>query len=203
MSNASERTFELLSRLASEKKKMVDNLNEQAVEANINEPLADLVEKSKLPNTFVLTDENGDTIAATFVKEQTDFNATANDIREGYVAATSEGVVTGEKVIPSYHTSEGYSLIPANGEFTIKYLKSLDRYDFTKLQAIICPFSGSIAESVAAVKVSIDGKVYEVNSSVVVAEVVKDSENKCIDFSITNESDTPCLLRYFTYKEIY
>lgn len=151
--------------------------------------------------TYILRDEAGTEMVATVVGEETVFTATANDIREGMVAATDEGVTTGTKVIPSYHTVTGYMLIPSGGNFAIQFTDEL--YDFTKLQAIICPFADSIANSVAAEKVAIDEKVYAVNSAVSLATVTRDSENKTINLGIVNESETPYLLRYFTYKEIY
>ena len=109
---------------------------------------------------------------------------------------------TGTKFIPSYVTAEGAIVIPEGSAFVIKALTDLDRYDFTKMQAIICPFSTSIAKSVAAEKVSIDNNVYEVNSDIAIAVVTKDAENKYVNFEISNDSDSIYILRYFTYKEI-
>lgn len=156
---------------------------------------------SSKASTYILRDEAGAELVATVVGEETVFTATANDIREGMVAATDEGVTTGTKVIPSYHTVTGYRVIPSGGNFAIQFTDEL--YDFTKLQAIICPFADSIANSVAAEKVAIDEKVYAVNSAVSLATVIRDNENKTINLGIVNESEAPYLLRYFTYKEIY
>lgn len=148
---------------------------------------------------YILVDQNGYEVPAVLVDEKKVFTATANDIRLGTVAATEQGVTTGEKVIPSYHTEEGYGLIPSGSVFSIP----MDElYDFTKLQVIICPWAGSIAKSVAAEKVVLDENVYPANSAESLATVTRDSENQAINLGITNESGSLCVVRYFTYKEI-
>ena len=153
--------------------------------------------------TFVLVDEKGNEAVAVLVDEKTIFNATANDIREGKTAATESGVTLGTKVIPSYHTTEGYRFITTGSEFETLPMGDLNLYDFTKLQAIICPFNEAVDTSVAAEKVAVNDGVYPVGSTELLATVVKNSETKRINFGITNESEKLYLLRYFTYKEIY
>lgn len=151
------------------------------------------------PETYILVTEEGEEFPAVLVDEAIVFDATANDIRLGTTAATQFGVTEGTKVIPSYHTEEGYWLIPSGSAFSIP----MDElYDFTKLQVIICPWVGSIAGSVAAEKISLDEKVYAVNSTESLATVERDSENKEINLGITNDSGSLYLIRYFTYKEI-
>lgn len=157
---------------------------------------------SQIGKTFVLVDEEGNELTGVATEKYTTLTANDNDVRENSVYAGEMGISTGTKVIPSYHTTEGSTVITANSTFTIKSLKVLDRYDFTKLQAIICPFADSIDQSTAAEKVSINGNVYEVNSNVIIAEITKDTESKQVNFNITNESTTPYILRFFTYKEI-
>lgn len=150
--------------------------------------------------TYTIITSDGEKIQAVVVGEEVVFTATADDIRVGTVAATGDGVTTGTKVIPSYHTTEGYGLIPNGSAFSIPFDDEL--YDFTKLQVIICPWAGSIAGSVAAEKVAIDEKVYAVNSTEALATVTRDSGNIAINLGITNESGSICVVRYFTYKEI-
>ena len=202
MSNA-DTTLELLERLAQSKKNLVDTLVSKGEEADISEPLDALVQKAAdyIPKTYILVDEDGNEVVATLVDQETVFDATVDDVREGKVFATETGVKTGEKVIPSYHTEEGYRLIPSGSAYTIPFTDEL--FDFTKLQIIICPYNTSIGKSVAAQKVAIDESVYAVNSTEVLATVTRDSENKKINLGITNESGSPHVLRYFTYKEIY
>lgn len=205
MSNASERTFELLTQLVNSKTNLADTLVSKGEEASVTEPFDDLVQKAAdyIPKSYVFVDESGNEVTGLLVSQETVFDATVNDVREGKVFGTETGVKTGEKIIPSYNTTEGSIIITANSAFAIKSLKTLDKYDFTKLQAIICPFSQSIDQSVAAEKVSINGNVYEANSSVVVAVVTRNAESKQIDFNIINDTAIPYILRYFTYKEIY
>lgn len=148
---------------------------------------------------YLLTDENGTEIPAVFVENEVVFTATANDIRLGTIAATEEGVTTGTKEIPAYHTTEGFAVVPSGSEFTI----SINRCEFTKLQAIVCPFNTCIDDSVAAEKVSINGKVYPVNSSESVATVSSDINNKTINLGVINNTDDLYIMRYFTYKEEY
>jgi hypothetical protein len=194
-----------IERIKAAKQEMATVMTEKGVtvpsEALIDEypPLADTIEP--MPDTFILQDENGVEVVATAVSEEMVFDATENDIREGKTAATLNGVTVGTKVIPSYHTREGYRIITTNSQFAITQLEDL--YDYSKLQAIICPYNNSIVESVAADKVAINEGVYAVNSTGLLATVTKDSETKSINLGITNESENLYVLRYFTYKEIY
>lgn len=151
--------------------------------------------------TFILVDKDGNEYPAVYVDSDTVITATPNDIRKGTTAITAEGVITGEKVIPAYYTTEGIRIVPVGSDLKIPF--SSDRYDFTKLQAIICPFTSSYASSVAAEKVVIDENVYNVKSVDVVSIVQKDSINREVHLGVTNDSDTPYVLRYFTYKEEY
>lgn len=201
--NSAERTFELLTQLVNSKKNLSDTLVSKGEEASVNEPFDDLVQKAAdyIPKSYIFVDENGNEIAGALVSQETVFDATENDVREGKVFATETGVKMGEKVIPAYHTSEGYQLITSGSVFKIP-LSTLDTYDFSKLQVIICPWAGSLAKSVAAEKVAIDEGVYAVNSTELLATVTKDGETKSINLGITNDSGNLYVLRYITYKEI-
>ena len=151
--------------------------------------------------TFILVDKDGNEYPAVYVDSDTVITATPNDIRKGTTAITAEGVITGEKEIPAYVTSEGYVVITKGSAFSIPMFN--ERYDFTKLQCILCPVASSIATSVVAEKVTIGEYTYYVNSSDIAGEVVRNSEKQAIDLGIINESDGLYLLRYFTYKEVY
>lgn len=152
--------------------------------------------------TYILVDEDGNEFPAVLVSEETVFDATANDIREGKTAASGEGVVTGTKVIPSYNTTEGVKYIEAGSTFAIK-LAVNDLYDYSKLQAIFCPFNTSTSDSVMAENVAIEGSVYPVLSTTVKSTITTNPNTKTIEFGFDNTSDIPYLIRYFTYKEIY
>lgn len=154
---------------------------------------------SAIGKTIVLQDEKGAELVGVVVDNEIVFDATPNDIRLGKIAATQNGVTIGEKMIPSYNTTEGYTVITNGSEFAV----NTKDYAYTKLQAIFCPVNGSIANSVAADKVTIDNKVYEVRSTEVVSSVSPDHEKKQIRFGIVNNSGSIYLIRYFIYKEIY
>lgn len=152
------------------------------------------------PETIILVDEAGTEVTAVLTDEELVFDATANDIRLGKTAATDSGVTVGTKDIPAYYTTEGVKIVTAGSKFSV-VLATEDRYQYTKLQVIICGFNSSLSDSVAAEKVSINDGVYDVSSAEILASVTMDAENKAIDLGITNDGDTPCVMRYFTYKE--
>lgn len=163
--------------------------------------IGNVVGGSPLVKSYILETEDGKEIPAVLTAQEVVFDATPNDIREGKVAATGDGVTVGEKVIPSYHTNEGYKVIRPGSKFTIP-LKSMRLYEYTKLQAIICPYNSSLSNSVSAEKVAINDNVYEVNSDVSISIVGKDDLEQSIDLGIANNTDKPYILRFFTYKEI-
>lgn len=156
-----------------------------------------------LERTYILVDEDGNEIPAVLIDNEVVLDATANDIREGTTAVTGDGVTVGEKVIPAYQTMEGIQLIPVGGEFKITSLSDKDMYNFTKLQALACLYNTSTSDSVATVAVGINGNVYPVADTTAVSEITIDHENKAICFGVTNTYETPCVIRYFTYKEEY
>lgn len=198
-----DQILELLDELLTSKRKLAKDLIEKGVEASPDESLDSLLEKAGayVPKTYVIVDEDGYEIHAALVAQETIFDATDNDVRAGKVYLNDNGPSTGTKVIPSYHTEVGYTLIPSGSTFTISFID--DRYDYTKLQAIICSFNGNVKGSVSADRVVINDGVYAVNSTELITTVTKNSENKIIDLGITNDSGYLYLLRYFTYKEIY
>lgn len=148
--------------------------------------------------TYILVDEKGNEVTAVLVEDVTMFDATANDIRVGKVAATESGVTVGTKNIPSYLTSVGIAVIPKGSVFAIN---DIDDCEYTELQAVVCSFEGSLAGSVAVSKIVIENNVYEPNSTEVLASITIDVESSAINFGITNESDAPCVIRYFSYRE--
>lgn len=156
---------------------------------------------SQMGKTFILMDENGNEITGVVVDQETVFTATDNDVREGFVYAGDSGVSTGTKNIPSYHTTEGTKMVPNGSACTIPF--SNGRHDYTKLQAIICKFNTNLSSSVSAEKVVINDNVYSVQSTTSEAIVTVMNDPDGIDLGITNSSGSMCLIRYFTYKEVY
>lgn len=150
-------------------------------------------------NTFILVDEDGNEIPAVLTKNEVDLTATANDIRLGSIAVTDDGVTTGEKEIPVYHTYEGYRAVSKNSKFALAH----PHYDYTKLQAIICLFNTNTSNSTAAIKVGINNYVYDIASNTPTAAIIKNHDGKSIDFGLTNDTGKNCIIRYIMYKEIY
>ena len=156
---------------------------------------------SEDPNdpTIVLVDENGNELVATLMDEEVIFDATANDIREGKLAVTEQGITVGTKEIPGYISTEGTRLIMPSESFNIKI--DSNRCEFAKLLALICTYNTTLNNSVAAEKVVINDSVYIVNSNELVSMVTSDIDNGLIDLGIINEGATPCVIRYITFKE--
>ena len=152
-----------------------------------------------LERTYIIRDEDGNEIPAVMVENKTVFDATANDIRIGKLAATDEGITEGTKEIPSYYTVEGFRVVTNGSKFFIP----TEYYDYTKLQAIFCLYNTSITNSVAAEKVAINDHVYPVQSTESEHEILKDIDNAWVDFDFTNDSGSIRILRYILYKEMY
>lgn len=151
------------------------------------------------PKTFIITDENGNELTAVLTDSVKVFDATANDIRLGKLAATDNGITEGTKEIPAYHTQFGTKLVKDGEEF----LLYITNYDYTKLQAIFCPFNTILEDSVAADRVVIDDRVYPVGVTASDGAIAVNHELERIEFGITNNSGKDCVIRYFTCKEIY
>lgn len=153
--------------------------------------------------TLILVDDNGNEVVGTVVDTLTVFDADPTmDIREGKKAVTDAGVVTGKKIIPAYHTTEGKRLVTAGSDFVIP-LPIADRFDYTALQVVICAYNTSLSNSVAVDRVGIQDSMYTVQSTNILASITKDYENKTINLNITNNTNNKFVLRYFTYKEEY
>ena len=163
--------------------------------------IGNVVGGSPLVKSYILETEDGKEIPAVLTAQEVVFDATPNDIREGKVAATGDGVTVGEKVIPSYHTTAMERYIPDGSKFIIP-LPNMNKYDYTSLQVIICKFNSTVNESILSEKVVIFDKVYNVGSDKELSTVMKDNITKSIDLGITNNSGYPCVVRFFTYKEI-
>lgn len=151
-------------------------------------------------STYILVDDYGNEVLATLVDDEVVLTSTPNDIRLGTTAITDSGFVVGEKEIPAYHTREGAKLIEAGKTCQ---LSGFTDYNFTKLQALFCRFNGAVSRSVATYMVSINEVVYNSDSIDAVATVTIDDANKAIMFGVTNNSDNPIVIRYFTYREEY
>lgn len=81
-------------------------------------------------------------------------------------------------------------------------MSNMDKYDYTKLQVVVCSYNTSLLDSVSAEKVVINDCLYNVGSTVAISNVSKNADTKTINLGITNSSSDTIVLRYFTYKEI-
>lgn len=150
--------------------------------------------------TLTIVDADGIEMTGVVVDSEVIFTATDNDVREGMVYASDEGVSTGTKFIPPYYTSKGIKVIKSGSEFEL-VLSERDAYDYTSMQCILCQYNTSLSNSVFSDKVVIEDKLYETNSTTAISTLSKNSEKKSIKLGITNESDISYIVRYFTYKE--
>ena len=153
--------------------------------------------------TLIIEDENGTEMVGVVTGSEVVFTATDNDVRENMTYAGDAGVSTGTKVIPAYHTHQGFRAVTAGSDLTIPNIDpKIDSYDYTKLQAIICAFNTSLSDSVAAEHVCIDDNVYPVQSAESASVINRDHSSKIIDLGIANDSETMKIIRYFMCKEI-
>lgn len=186
---------------------IADNIRDKSGETEkmtideMNQNIAWLESEVDETETYILVDADGNEIAAVATEEIVEITATPNDVREGKTVVTGEGIEVGTKEIPSYNTTEGFKLIPAGADFVIPLTKG--KHEYTKLQAVLCPFNTSCAKSVASEKVVINDNVYPVQSAVPESSVTVVNDPNGIDLGVANVSTIPWLIRYFTYKEIY
>ena len=156
---------------------------------------------SQMGKTFVLVDADGNEITGVVVDQETVFTAGDNDVREGMVYASDDGVSTGTKDIPIYRTHAGvYTVLPGDN-FSIP-LSKYKQYDYTVFQCMISLVNfNDIGNSVETNRISINNCVYEVNSTIKLADVSKNSDTQSIDLNIINNSENYYLIYYFTYRE--
>ena len=155
---------------------------------------------SQMGKTFVLVDDEGNEIIGVIVDQETVFTAGDNDVREGMTYASDSGVSTGTKNIPAYETTQSSILIFPGESYSIQ-LSQRDKYDYTKLQAMIAKFNTSVSDSVFTEKVVFENSVYLVNSLTKVSDVIKNALTKSIDFNFVNDTEDIYMIHYFTYKE--
>lgn len=156
---------------------------------------------SQMGKTFILLDENGNEITGVVVDQEAIFTAGDNDVREGMVYASDDGVSTGTKNIPAYRTTTGRYMIRPNAKFTIP-LAQYKQYDYTVFQCMITLIDQSdINNSVNTSMVSIKDAVYEVNSTTKLSDVLKNEVSQTIDLNITNNSENYYFIHYFTYRK--
>lgn len=156
---------------------------------------------SQIGKTFIITDEDGNELMGVVTDKEVVFTANAHrDIREGMIAATDEGIVVGEKIIPEYETTQESLLILPGDNYSIS-LSTHNKYDYTKLQCLIAKYNSDL-DRMSVDKVVIDDNVYAVNSSVVLSSITKNADTKSIDLNMSNDTNNIYIIYYFTYKEV-
>lgn len=149
--------------------------------------------------TYLLVDENGMEIPAVFVDNETIFTATADDIRDGKIAANQNGIVEGTKYIPDYRAEEGIIYVKPGNPIEIGMFS--DMCEFTELQAIMYDWNSYGTSTVDLRKVVVDGYVYDVGNAEPVSKVTVDSETQTIKFGVVNDGIRPLVVRYMIIKE--
>lgn len=165
------------------------------IEEQIKEAVSKIEPEEEIA-AYVLVDESGNEYPAVLLAEGVELTATENDIRHGTIAVTDKGITTGEKVIPSYHTHQGYRLVEPGS----KIIHSGEDCDYTKMQAVVCDWNDDLSSSVAAEKVAIDNNMYAVQSIDTLSSITVTETS--IDFGIINDDENTKVLRFFYYKEI-
>lgn len=149
--------------------------------------------------TFILVDVDGNEYMAAYVDSDTVVTATANDIRKGTTAITSEGVIVGEKEIPAYRAEEGVRVIRPTGQLSIPVYS--DMCEYTHLQVIVCRYNNSVDDSVSSEKVVIDSNVYDTGSTSALSGVTVDADAQTINLGLINDSNSSVVIRYVIIKE--
>lgn len=151
--------------------------------------------------TVILTDGNGNEITGVVVDQEVLFTATDNDVREGMVYASDDGVSTGTKDIPAYRTTAGTVVIDPGTDFTV-HISDYKQYDYTVFQCMVSLVNfDDINNSVSTSMVSLNNCVYEVNSIDKLSDISKNNDTKSIDLNITNTTENYYIIYYFTYRQ--
>lgn len=149
--------------------------------------------------TFILVDADGNEYTAAYLDSDYVCTAKEDDIRIGTTAITADGFTTGTKEISNYRAEEGCVTINSGRAMDIPVFSDMCQY--TVLQAVVCGYNTNVDDSVAAEKVVIDGTVYNVGSTEVLSTVEVDPELQAIKLGITNDNETPIVIRYMIIKE--
>lgn len=152
-----------------------------------------------MPKTLILTDSNGKEITGIVTGEQVVFDATRNDVKVGKTFASNEGIQEGTDT-KTYRTTHANWIVFPGENFSI-HLDEYDKYNYTKFQAMIADFNTTTLDSVSVVKISLNDAVYNVNSTIKLSNVTKNSSTKSIDLNIINNTDNTFVIHFNTYKE--
>lgn len=150
---------------------------------------------SQMGKTFILVDEDGNEITGVCVDNPVVFTAGDNDVREGMVYASDDGVSTGTKTIPSYHTGYGCRIIAANNGVIIP----TPEYDYSNLFVIISTYNTNITKSTLSTYLSIDDGMYAVGNNIRISDIVIDTTNEEINLGLIVPEKS--VVRYLVTRE--
>ena len=150
---------------------------------------------SPMGKTFIIEDENGNEITGVVTEQEQIFTATDNDVREGMVYASDNGVSTGTKNIPGYHTRYGYKFALPGSEVKI----SVPEYNYNNLFVTITTYDSSVDGSLSSTYVAIDGRMYVAGSATKISDITVDTVNEQINLGMTVTEKS--VVRYLVTKE--
>lgn len=152
-----------------------------------------------MPKMLEIVDDNGNTIIGTVTDSEVIFDATRDDVKVGKIFASADGVQEGIDTRTYRATHASKTILPGE-QFSIP-LEDYEKYNYTKFQAMIAEFDTTQYDSVSVVKISLNDAVYDVNSTIKISDVTKNSSTKSIDLNITNNTNNTYVIHYSTYKE--
>ena len=152
-----------------------------------------------MPRLIEIADENGNTFIGAVTDSEVVLDATRADVKAGKMFAANEGIQEGEDT-KTYRTTHASYLVLPGENFTL-LLDKYDIYDYTKFQAMIAEFNTTQTDSTSVSKIVLNDKVYNVNSTVKLSDVTKNSSTKSVDLNITNSTDKTYVIHFNTYRE--
>lgn len=148
--------------------------------------------------TLILTDKNGNEVVGVVTESVQIFDATPADVRINKTFVSDNGIETGENTI-TYRTTVGYKIVAPGSVFSVS-LPRYNEYNYTSFQCLMCVADlANINNSVCTTMISINNGVYEVNSTIKLADVSKNAETKSVDLNVTNNSESYYLIYFSTY----
>ena len=152
-----------------------------------------------MPKLIEIADGNGNTFIGAVTDSEVALDATRADVKVGKMFAANDGIQEGEDT-RTYRTTIRNHLIFPGENYSIP-LPEYDKYNYTQLNCMIAKFNTAISDSTAVEKVVLNDCVYNVNSTVALASVVKNKETASIDLNITNDTEYTYVVYISTYKE--
>ena len=146
--------------------------------------------------TVIIEDTDGNELTGVVTGEEVVFTATDKQVADGFVYAGDNGVSTGSREFLSYRTTRGYKLVDIGDSYTLQ-LSDNDQYQYTQLQCLISPLSNPYMVTMSV----LDNGVYSVSDGSKLSDVTIDISTKSINLNISNTSNEPYVIYYFTYRQ--